>query len=287
MICFIILHYIVEEETVSCVCHVKSLAGEKKIVVVDNCSPNQSGTALKTRYENDPEVDVLLNLHNDGFARGNNLGCRWAKEQYSPDFYVVMNNDIEIRQLDFIDRIQKQWEQKQFDVLGPDVYSTTGRFHQSPKSAERMSLEKARKCQAEYKKKINSKVIVPVRCCIKQIKPLQIIYNKTHKQEHKLDFNQEYSDLPLHGSCLVFSRHFMEKREQAFFSGTFFYFETEILDYECQQEGYKEWYVPSLKVFHHHNVATNSAYKDELSRVRFMNQQIYASISAFLRAYDN
>ena len=86
MVCYIILHFQVEEETVNCVNQLKQIDGEHRIIIVDNCSPNGSGKKLSERYKNDSNIDVILHDKNDGFARGNNAGCKYAKEKYNPDF---------------------------------------------------------------------------------------------------------------------------------------------------------------------------------------------------------
>lgn len=286
MVCFVILHYMVKEETLTCVENIRSLSGDKKIVIVDNCSPNGSGKELLDEYKNDPNIVVYLNDENAGFARGNNKGCEIAKSKFDPDFYVVMNNDIEIRQTDFIDRVIKIWNEDQFDVLSPDIYSTTGKVHQSPKSLENMTIKKARALQAEYQRKLRSHIIVPLRCFLKQIRFLKVYYNQKKTRDLNIDYEKKYYNVPLHGSCFIFSKKFMDCRENAFFPGTFFYFESEILDYECQKDGMKEVYDPSIKVYHHQNVSTNTVYKKALEKVQFMNEQNLKSITAFLDFYD-
>jgi len=274
----------VKEETVACVKNLKSLNGQKKIIIVDNCSLNGSGKELKDFYMGDSNIIVILEDKNLGFARGNNIGCELAKKMFDPDFYVVMNNDVEITQGDFIQQIEKIADQEHFDVLGPDIYSTTGKVHQSPKSLENMTLEKARRLKGQYDRKLKSRITVPLRCYLKQIKALRLLYNKNKSSQLQIDYTKKYYNVPLHGSCLIFSKSFMAQREQAFFSGTFLYFESEILDYECQRDGLKEVYDPSIKVFHHQNVSTNVVYSHVLKKVKFMNEQNYASISAFLKA---
>lgn len=43
MVCFMILHYMVADETIQCVDSILSnVIGDKHILVVDNCSPNGS-----------------------------------------------------------------------------------------------------------------------------------------------------------------------------------------------------------------------------------------------------
>jgi len=51
MVCFVILHYMALEETIQCVESIRgNVIGEKKIVVVDNCSPNGTVKELEARY---------------------------------------------------------------------------------------------------------------------------------------------------------------------------------------------------------------------------------------------
>ena len=79
MVCFVILHYMALEETVVCVESIlHNVEGEKRIVVVDNASPNGSVKQLRERYEDEPLVDVIETGKNLGFARGNNFGYRYA-----------------------------------------------------------------------------------------------------------------------------------------------------------------------------------------------------------------
>lgn len=286
MICFVILHYMVAEETEGCVRSLDKLNGEKSIVIVDNASPNESGKTIKELYKSRNDVTVIINTENSGFAKGNNVGCKVAKEMYNPDFYVVMNNDVEITQLDFISRIEETYKREHFDILGPDIYSTTGQIHQSPKSLKRTTIEGSRKLLEIYEKKRRSKIVVPIRCFLKRFKYLKKIVKKNSNKALGIDYKKKYYDVPLHGSCFVFSRKFIESRTEAFFEGTFFYYESEILDYECNIGGMKVVYDPSIEVLHHQNVSTNTVYKNELKRVRFMNEQNYRSILAFLKKYE-
>jgi len=283
MVCFIILHYLIYEETVKCVNNlINTVEGDFKIVVVDNCSPNQSGEQLQKHFKNNEKVHIILNDKNDGFARGNNVGYQYAKKYLKPDFAVIMNNDVEIIQKDIIERITKIYDTEKFYVLGPDIFSTSAQIHQSPKSTTAYDLEKVKAVNQAYKKKMDSKILVPLRCCLKQFRPLRMVYHKKKNHNLKIDFSKQYFNVPLHGSCLIFSPLFVQKRSVAFFEGTFFYYESEILDYECKRDHMKTMYDPSIKVYHHQNLATNAAFHSALKKVRFANQCIYNSTSAFL-----
>ena len=286
MVSFIILHYMVEEETISCTEHLLALKGERRIVIVDNCSPDGSGRRLAERYADTPEVTVILHDRNDGFARGNNAGCRYAREHFDPDFYVVMNNDVEITQEDFIDRIRKIFGKEHFAVLGPDIYSTSAQVHQSPKSLTRTTVREARRQQAIYRKKVHSRILTPLKCRLKKIGFIKRAVSAGKAEKAGTDWTKVCYDVPLHGACFIFSRLFAEAREDFFFPDTWFYYESEILDYECGRMSLKTMYDPSLKVLHHQNVSTNASFRNDLKKVRFMNEQNYRSITAFLEKYD-
>ena len=144
MIAFVILHYLDEESTVTCVNNIKNLQGEHLIVVVDNASPNNSGRNLFERYMEDSMVTVLFSSENTGFARGNNMGVCYAQSHGSPEFVVVLNNDVEILQKNFCSRIKEIYEQKPFDLLGPDIISQFSGTHQSPKRLSSITLETGR-----------------------------------------------------------------------------------------------------------------------------------------------
>ena len=116
MTAFVILHYRAIDTTRSCVKSIRALAGDKHIIIVDNASPNGTGAALAEEFAASPDVTVLLHGKNDGFARGNNVGTRWVCEHLDADFTVVLNNDVEIPQHDFLPQIARIYAQHPFDL---------------------------------------------------------------------------------------------------------------------------------------------------------------------------
>lgn len=155
MTAFVILHYRAIDYTRKCVACIKALEGGKHIIIVDNASPDGSGAALKAEYKGDKEVTVLLNKENSGFAKGNNFGVRYGKCKLAPDYTVVLNNDVEITQKDFIARVDQIYKDHPFDVLGPDIVSVFSGIHQSPKRMQGYDLEAVRKKMAYVKRSQN------------------------------------------------------------------------------------------------------------------------------------
>ncbi len=59
------------------------------VIVADNASVDDSISFLQTNY---PQVHLLLNKENEGFAKGYNT----ALKQISADYYVLLNSDVEV-----------------------------------------------------------------------------------------------------------------------------------------------------------------------------------------------
>ena len=87
----VILNYNGFDDTIACLDSiVRAGYGTLPIVLVDNASPDGSGTLLASRYA---QHTVLLRPRNDGFAAGVNEGIRRALDD-GAEFVLVMNNDI-------------------------------------------------------------------------------------------------------------------------------------------------------------------------------------------------
>lgn len=95
MISVIMINYKGTQDTIEAINSLKhqNFKGNFKIIVVDNCSPDNSFSILKETYIKDPMVDIILSERNGGFAYGNNFGIKYAIENYNPDFFLLINND--------------------------------------------------------------------------------------------------------------------------------------------------------------------------------------------------
>ena len=284
MVCFVILHYMALEETIQCVESIlNNIEGDKKVIVVDNCSPNNTGADLEKRYAGSGNVDVLQTGKNLGFAKGNNFGYGYAVQNYDPDFVVVMNNDMEIRQQDFISRMEKSWEEHRFAVMGPDIYSTKKKYHQNPQTRKmptRKDLESS--CRnLELKDKLSFLIAL-------KWKIYALMGRKPAEEKRAENYVDHVVEDPLlHGSCYIFSRDFTVRHPQeCFYPETFMYLEAEILCYQCRRDGEKMIYDPGLKVDHHEDVATDLEYHKQSRKSIFTITCMLQSTRAFLALMD-
>jgi GT2 family glycosyltransferase len=61
----------------------------KKVIVADNASTDDSIAFLQQHF---PQVEILQNATNEGFAKGYNT----ALQQVTADYYVLLNSDVEV-----------------------------------------------------------------------------------------------------------------------------------------------------------------------------------------------
>ena len=133
-IVFVILHYMVEEETYRCVEYIRDRIDTKDyhIVIVDNASSNGSGMLVEKKYSDSLDVSVLLNQKNVGYSRGNNIGFRYAKKKWNPRYIVFVNNDVYLLEKQLLKKLDEEYNKSKFAVLGPLVMSGDGRCNINP-----------------------------------------------------------------------------------------------------------------------------------------------------------
>jgi len=65
-----------------------------KVIVVDNNSTDGSKKMIKTKY---PKIDLIKNLKNEGFAKGNNICFKYTIKKYNPSYFYLLNNDTLVK----------------------------------------------------------------------------------------------------------------------------------------------------------------------------------------------
>lgn len=276
-IVFVILHYLTDKDTSECIASIRKCCKEEdyQIVVVDNASPNSSGTYLMNKYAPDNDVDVLILDENIGFAKGNNRGIDYAREKYDPQFMVTLNNDVLLLQKDTVKLIEQEYERSKFSVLGPMVYTADGRCNDNPGVNAVMTLSEAndtvnrlRRAYFLYKCRLGSVYWV--------LRKIINIITRKNERTFRQYIEKEYN-VQLHGCFLCFSKEYFKVFE-GFYPGTFLYMEEDILFYLTQREKLTTVYLPELKIFHKEDSSSNAAWKT--NRARALNKMYYMIQSA-------
>lgn len=284
---FVVLHYLAHEMTSSCIDALLLICEghDANIVVVDNASDNGSGTILRDKYSARSNVHFILLQQNEGFARGNNVGYKFAVEHFSPDFIVVMNNDVIIDDPMFIEKIGKEYSDSSFAVLGPDIFCPITGEHQNPAHLSGFSENELLALRERLMSQLDHFLFKHISWKIKLL--LGMKHSTSKQTQTKILYKQRHTDCVLHGACYIFSRDFIAVRKQAFNPGTFLYFEEDILHYECLRDGLIVRYSPDLCVTHFEDTATKMAEKIGIARERAKKERMLQSIDVMLNIIHN
>lgn len=126
----VILNFRVYEETIRCVSSIRNVI-EKcyQIVIVDNGSSNGSYKYLKEYFKEWTGIDVIQNKKNEGFAKGNNAGIKYLKNNYNVEFVFLLNSDTLFKDKDYFKKLMKKYK-KGVGVIEANVLNGRGDFAQ-------------------------------------------------------------------------------------------------------------------------------------------------------------
>lgn len=97
---------------------------EYQIIVVDNCSLDKSYKYLKKH--NNGQYILIKSDKNGGYAYGNNIGLKYAKEQ-GYKYAWILNNDILFNNSGILKEILSVFQlDHSLAVVNPDIYSPDG-----------------------------------------------------------------------------------------------------------------------------------------------------------------
>ena len=119
----IVLNWNGKHDTVECLESLSHISYPNyEVIVVDNGSTDGSVEQFKARY---PEITVIENQDNLGFAEGNNVGIRAALQE-DTEYVLLLNNDtiVDPRFLDELINVAER--EPRVGFAGPKIYYYDG-----------------------------------------------------------------------------------------------------------------------------------------------------------------
>ena len=288
MIGFVILHYQTINDTQNCVDSILKNTNNALIVIVDNASPNGSGSLLKDKYSSFNNIVCLLMESNQGFAKGNNYGYRYIKEHFDCEFICCINNDTLLDNNDFETRIQLLYEQYEFGVLAPlvvlkdnSIQSFNTKIHDIPYYENEIKVFKTCSNYSDYTRSRGLASIM-FGCAPGLMKGMRRI-----KQRIKRPYDSCMLDVVLHGCFLIFSPSFIAAFEEPFDSRTFMYREEELLYLRTKRAGLTTLYCEDICVRHMEDASTDATYTNKETKYQFVRENQIESIGILLSELRN
>ena len=276
MLVYLVLHYKNADVTAQCLDSLLHTdIGDSQIVVVDNASNNGSYEVLLDKFCNVKCFHFLKNEENLGYAAGNNVGFRYAKNVLGADWIVLLNNDVIIEQNNFQQVLMEEYDKAKFYVAGPDIVTPDGNSQNPYLSVCPAKKDILKKLFHDYV------VLLLMKMRMQQKIKKFLHYDGSIFQHNEIQTIRDFKGV-LHGSCIIFSPDYI-KNFNGLYNGTFLYCEEEILCYILMKLGYTYCYLKSLQVVHYHSVSMKREIKDEnLRKMQEISRRI-ESYKKFLR----
>jgi len=219
-------------------------ASDIEVIVIDNASQDNTALRLREAY---PDVQVVVNDENRGFAAANNQGMVLARGRH----YLLLNPDTELvgdalaRMVSYLDR------HPQVGVVGPRLRYPDGR----PQSSRRRFPTLA--------------TALLESTPLQELLPPNPVLRRYYVEDRPADETQRVDWLV--GACLMVRRQVVE-RVGGLDEGYFMYFEE--LDWcrRIRQAGWEVVYLPSATVIHHEGKSSDQVVP--LRHIRFQTSKV-------------
>jgi GT2 family glycosyltransferase len=193
-----------------------------KVFVIDDSGLGEIGNSIKKEFK---WVDVIINKENLGFSKSNNRGIKIAIENYNPDYFLLLSDDTEI--------IEKNWLKKMVEVSESD---------------KKIGI-------------VGCKVIYPDGSLQWFFSNGKIHFdrvNKKLKDEKSTEVIKEVGDVI--GACFLIKKEVIEKiglLDEKFSPA---YGEDTDFCYRARKKGFKLFYVGTVKIIHYGSRSTKTVF---------------------------
>ena len=214
-----------------------------RIIVVDNCSTDDSYLHLcKLRSD---KVDVITSEKNNGYAYGNNTGVKYLCDKYGAEGIVIFSNpDITVSEESIIKIVSSF---NRFD----DQFAATGEINSL--SGERINL---------FTWKLPTKAVLFVENSIVLRNILRVLFHfsRRYSDLDKINHDNYYSGEAIPGCFFAVDlKRFLEVG--MFCEKTFLYYEEEILFYNAAKYNYSVHVIKDAPIIHAEGATTKKNIK--------------------------
>ncbi|MDD7196908.1 MAG: glycosyltransferase family 2 protein [Dialister sp.] len=249
----VVLNYNDYAETIKCVNHILGFSSINYIVIVDNCSPNNSYKQLR-EYVNrtcNEKIHLISSHINGGYAKGNNIGIKYLLDNTESDIIGIVNPDISFEN-SLGESVKTYFSSKS------DYVILTGL--QTDKNG---NISK----RAFWRQLNLSQFIISMSPSLSKIQ--ELICGKYVCQ--RIKEAGTLITVPTVEGCLFFARADFFKETGGFDEGTFLFMEEDILAYKAHQCHYKIGVIKNIKFVHDHS-ATIGKMISYFNRIKIMNR---------------
>jgi GT2 family glycosyltransferase len=242
----VVLNYLNYEDTIECVESLLDLNYDNyEIVIVDNGSDNNSFEILKNEFKESDNIYVLNTGENLGYAKGNNQGIDYCRNNLNAEHVMVINNDTIAEDKNLLNVLLEHKDDG--IVLGPKIINLEGK-NQNPHTVFSFRLV-FNILIGHFLKRLNL------------FNYINDMFNKKNEDNMERVFNPDKSNLILHGSCFFFTKKYFNNFK-GLFNKTFLYGEELILYILIKKVKSKMFYIDKTYIIHKEDKSSELAFSN-------------------------
>lgn len=239
----VVLNYMNYQETIACVDSVLNQNYQDlSVIVVDNGSQNESFKVLRREYCKNDIVSVIRARKNYGFAKGNNIGIKYARERFDAEFVLVVNSDTILTDKEYILKMVASCSAG-VGVIGSRIILRNGDE------------------QRRYKE-----VVTFPETLFFYISLLNHFWGSTYVEKKCREYLSKHPRVEiLHGCAFMLTPEFF-LHYSGVYSKTFLYSEEVLLYILCRRANLKQIYVNDTSIYHKEDQSSKFLFNNENSK---------------------
>ena len=228
----IILNYNDSTTTKEMIEQIKDYKTLNHIIIVDNCSTDDSYNILKKEEKNN--IEVIKTKKNNGYASGNNYGIKHAINKYKSDYIIISNPDIIVKEKD-IKALIKELKYNNISLIAPRIneHGTISKGWKLPK------LKNDILSNINYFHKYAEK---------------DLMYDEPK-------YRGKITEVEVVKGCFFIIKSNVIKDINYFDENTFLYYEENILGKKLKDKKYKSYILNEVEVIHNLSVSIDKSVK--------------------------
>ncbi len=243
----LVLNYNDSKTTISFLEYMREYKSVQKILVVDNCSSDDS--FIELRKYSDDKIEVVKTDRNGGYGYGNNFGIRYLEKNGCSDYVLLANPDTFIEE-------NVLTKMEAFLADNP-AYAMVAPFM--------CNLKQEKQVNTAFK--VSSLFKLMMSICAFTTKVTGGFYYR-----HILQNNSQVLDVEaLSGSLFMMNlKHMLDAG--MFDENIFLFCEEIVLGKKLFQQNMKMALLPQMTFIHHHSVSISKSYSSIRSRNKLLQQ---------------
>lgn len=230
----IVLNYNDAKTTTKFVEMIKNFKSATNIVVVDNCSTDNSYEELQI-YKS-INIDIIRTTTNLGYAKGNNYGAFYAINKYHPDCIVISNPDVEFNE----------------EYLNTVIDASMSIPNAAMVSGVMKSLANIRKYQIAWRLPKFGDLVLSNFMLLRLLVGNRLEYTKA-------ELSNETNPVEVIPGSFFAIRSFVFNEVKGFGEDTFLYEEENIISFKLKEAGYTNYLLKNISYLHIHAISINKS----------------------------